>query len=203
MHKDNFLSQSQRERGISGRIDSKEISSVVDMVGQHLDISFLGRQLDSEGNKVAPLYQRVLAAMVVEDQIDETDDSLDVELKSMIGTEFESESLSSLQVRAQYASDMLPCNGNTAFTSHSNPRDQELDDLLPVQWGLVHSETEMFPMLSKNGSGGLLAAHVDTSHSSSFNCQFEKMNLEDKILLELQSVGLYPEAVVSFQFNFK
>ncbi|KAF7820425.1 uncharacterized protein G2W53_025880 [Senna tora] len=195
VHKDNFLSRSQRERSISGQIDSKEISSMFDMVGQPPDISFLCRQIDSEENKVAPLYQRVLAAMVLEDQIDERDDSLDFEHKSMIGAEFESESLSSLQARTQCASDMLNCNGNGTFTSRSNIHDQESDGLLEVHRGPLHQETEMFPVLSNNGGGGSLAAHMDSSHSSSFNCQYEKMSLESKILLELQSVGLYPEAV--------
>lgn len=185
-----------RERSISGEVATKEIPSMADMVGQDMEISSLCRQIDSEENKVTPLYQRVLAALIVEDQTDEIesvgernmsflfgrDDSLDVEHKSLIGADFDSQSLSILQASTTWASDVFPCNGNGTFTSCSNIPDQELDDHL----GSLRTETEMLPALSKNDSGG----------------QFKKMSLEDKILLELQSVGLYPEAVVSFQFEF-
>ncbi|XP_054790449.1 uncharacterized protein LOC129295879 isoform X1 [Prosopis cineraria] len=193
--KNNSLLQCQKEKSISIQMNSKEISSMIDMDGQHLDSAFLHKQADSGENKDAPLYQRVLAAIVLEDQVDETDDSLDIEHKSLIGAEFESHSVSSPQVRTQCASDVSYCNGNITFTNGLNIHEQELDDVLQVHQGLLHSDTALFPKLSKNGCGGLLAANLDSSHSLSFNCQFEKMSLDDKILLELQSIGLYPEAV--------
>ncbi|XP_028805190.1 uncharacterized protein LOC114760105 isoform X2 [Neltuma alba] len=192
--KNNSLSQCQKEKSISSQMNSKEISSMIDMDGQHVDGGFLQRQADSGESKVAPLYQRVLAAIVLEDQVDEADDSVDIEHKSVIGAEFEYHCVSSTEVRTQCASDVLPCNGNIAFTNGLNIHDQELDDLLPIHQAPLNSDTELFPKLSKNGSGGLLAVNMDSS-SLSFNCQFENMSLDDKILLELQSIGLYPEAV--------
>ncbi|KAK4279515.1 hypothetical protein QN277_011288 [Acacia crassicarpa] len=191
--KNNFLSQSHKEKSISSQKNSKEISSM-NMDGQHVDSGFLHKQVNSEENKFVPLCQRVLAAIVLEDQVDEIDDFLDIEHISVIGAEFESHCVSSPQVRTHCASDVLSCNGNITFTNGLNIHDQDLD-LLPVHQGLLNSDTELFPKTSKNGSGGLLAANVDSSHSLPFDCQYEKMSLDDKIFLELQSIGLYPEAV--------
>ncbi|KAE9618782.1 hypothetical protein Lalb_Chr02g0146301 [Lupinus albus] len=156
-HKDNLSPQNplhgEKEKSVE-QTDPKQISSMVDMVDQHLDVSFLCRQMDSEGNKVAPLYQRVLTALIIEDETDEetvgggkmlflceSDDSLgvvcfpeDIENQSRIGAEYE------------FKSDLFSCNGNATH-------DQELYDFL------------------------------------------HQMSMEDKLLLELQSVGLYPEPV--------
>ncbi|OIW12967.1 hypothetical protein TanjilG_15416 [Lupinus angustifolius] len=197
--KDNALSQNplhrERERSIE-QTNSKQIFSMVDMVDQHLDVSFLCRQMGSEGNKVASLYQRVLAALIIEDQTDEetvegdklsflceSDDSLgvncfpqDIENRSRIGTEND------------FNSDLFSCNGNAT-------RDQERDDILLLHQRPLHSETERLPNVSENCNGGLPATNKFSSCSSTFNRHFEQMSMEDKLLLELQSVGLYPEPV--------
>lgn len=72
---DNLLSQSplegERERNFLNQTGSKELSSMVDMVDQHRVDSFLCSQMDLE-NKPAPLYQRVLSALIIEDQTEET-----------------------------------------------------------------------------------------------------------------------------------
>ncbi|KAI4347878.1 hypothetical protein L6164_008655 [Bauhinia variegata] len=215
-HKNSLLSQSpistEIQRSILGQIDSKEISSVLDMIDQH-NISFLGRKIDSPTNKVAPLYQRVLAALIEdtndEEPVRETnflscerDGSLAmacftqaVEHKSRVRTEFESTTLSSSQAKNHCASDTFSCNGNATLTNGLNIHDQVLDDLLSKRQGPLHSENETFPMLAENVSGILLGVHTDPSCLPSLNCHYEKMSLEDKLLLELQSVGVFPEAV--------
>lgn len=176
---------------------------MVNMVDQHLDVSFLCRQMDTEGNKVAPLYQRVLSALIIDDETDEetvgggnmsflrerggspgvTCFSQDIENQSKTGTEYE------------FKSCMFSCNGNPTFTSGTNTHDQELD-FLQARQGPLQPETGRLPIVSENGSGGLLSMHR-ISCSSSFN-HFEQMSMEDKLLLELQSVGIYPEPVVYF-----
>ncbi|KAK7343365.1 hypothetical protein VNO77_12041 [Canavalia gladiata] len=206
MHTVSPLSQSplskERERRIVNQTDSKEISSMVDMVDQHLDVSILCRQMDSEGNKVAPLYQRVLTALIIDDQTDEEtvgdgnkscqcerDDShqaacfsLEVESQSSIRTEFE------------FNSDKVSGNRNATFTSGTNIHDQEHGVFMQVDQRLLHSETERLSMLSENGSDEVMGMHR-IHCSSSFSHHFEQMSVEDKLLLELHSVGLYPEPV--------
>ncbi|KAE9611815.1 hypothetical protein Lalb_Chr06g0166441 [Lupinus albus] len=197
--KDNPLSQNllprERERSIE-QTNSKQISSMVDMVDQHLDVSFLCSQMGSEGNKVASLYQRVLAALIIEDQTDEeivgggkmsflceSDDSLavncfpqDIENQSRTGTEND------------FKSDLFSCNGNATH-------DQERDDILQRHQRPLHPDTERLPNVSEYSSCGLLATNRISSCSSTFNRHLEQMSMEDKLLLELQSVGLYPEPV--------
>ncbi|KAK7269689.1 hypothetical protein RIF29_22423 [Crotalaria pallida] len=188
-HKDYPLARSplsrERERSAE-QTDSKEMSSMVDIVDQHLDLSFLCRQMDSEGIKAAPLYQRVLTALIIDDQTDEEPvgggemsfpcEIQDVENKSRMGEECE------------FKSDMFSCNG---YATH----DRELDDFLQVLRGPLHPETERLPIVSEYGSGGSVAMHKISSFSPSFNRHFEQMSVEGKLLLELQSVGLYPEQV--------
>ena len=209
-HKDNLLQSPlsrERERSILNQTDSIEMSSMADMVDQHLDVSFLCRQMDSEGNKVAPLYQRVLTALIIDDQTEEEtvgdgnmsflcerDDSTGLACFSQ-----DVENQSSTRTEYEFKSDMVSCNGNASFTSGTDIHDHEVDAFLQVHQGPLHPGTERLPMLSENGSGGLLAMHR-ISCSSSFSRHFEQVSMEDKLLLELQSVGLYPESVVSFSF---
>ncbi|KAI4352910.1 hypothetical protein L6164_007117 [Bauhinia variegata] len=154
-HKDNFLSESLlslgRQRSILDQIDLKEISSVIDIVDQH-DISFLGRKTDSKRKNVAPLYQRVLTALIEEDTSDEEEIVGDTNVLSY-------ERDGSLAV---------------AYTSQNVEH---------KSW--VRTELESVSVSS----------FQDSLCLSSFNCQYEKMSLEGKLLVELQSVGLYPEAV--------
>nr|XP_027189598.1 uncharacterized protein LOC101491556 isoform X3 [Cicer arietinum] len=176
---DNLLSQSCLEgeigRNILSQTDSKELSSMVDMVEQHHDDSFLCSEMDSE-SKLAPLYQRVLTALIIDDQIDETvgdgnissmcerDDPL---LTACFSRDFENQ-FTICRTKHGFNTDTISCNGNATFTCGTNIHVQDLDDVLQVD----HRPC-----------------------SSSLNHHFEQMCVEDKLLLELHSVGLYPEPV--------
>lgn len=165
---------------------------MVDMVDQHLDVSILCRQMDSEGNKVAPLYQRVLTALIIDDQTDE-------ETIGDGNMSFLCERDDSFQVPTEYEfnSDKVSCNGNATYTSCTNIHDQELGPFLQMGQRSLHPETERLSMLSENGIDESMGMHR-ISCSSSFSHHFEQMSVDDKLLLELQSVGLYPEPVVTF-----
>ncbi|CAI8614283.1 unnamed protein product [Vicia faba] len=128
----NFFSQypleGERGRNILNQSDSKELSSMVDMVVQPHEDSFLSSQMDLQ-YKLPPLYHRVLTALIIDDQIEET-----------VGDE----NISFLHERDDppvgFCTDTVSCSGNATFTC-------------------------------------------------------DKMSLEDKLLMELQSVGIYPEQV--------
>ncbi|KAG4918666.1 hypothetical protein JHK85_056947 [Glycine max] len=201
-HTESPLSQSSisraRERSIVNQTDSKEISSMDDMVGQHLDVSILCQQMDSEGNKLVPLYQRVLTALIIDEEtvedgnmpsLCERDDS------PQVACHFQDvENQSSIRMDFEFNSDKVSCNGNATFTSCTDIHDQELGVFLQMNQGSLHLETERVSMLSENGNDESMGMH-GVSCSASFSRHFEQMSMEDKLLLELQSVGLYPEPV--------
>ncbi|MCH95790.1 hypothetical protein A2U01_0016772, partial [Trifolium medium] len=119
---------------------------MVDMVDQHRAGSFLHSPMDLE-NKLAPLYQRVLSALIIDDQTEETvgDGNIsfpceqdDSPLEACFSWDFENE-VSINRTEHGFNTDNVSCNGNATF---------------------------------------------------------EQMGMEDKLLLELQSVGLYPDPVL-------
>ncbi|RYQ93492.1 hypothetical protein Ahy_B09g099768 isoform D [Arachis hypogaea] len=177
-HTDNILSpgslSGERERRVLNQTDSIKMSLMADMLDQHVDASFLSRQMVTEGNKVPPLYQRVLAALIIDDQIEET-----VGDGNMSFSEYE------------FNSNMVSCNGNASLTNgtaHGHEGDVFLQQM---HQGPLHPRTEKLDMLSENGIPDMHRV----SCSSSFNCDYEQLGVDDRILLELQSVGLYPDPV--------
>lgn len=202
------MSQSplSREKDRSNQTDSKEIPLMDDMVDQHLDFSILCRQMGSEGNKVAPLYQRVLTALIIDDQIDEDivgDGHMSFlcerDGSSQLPCFFQGvENQSNIKMEYVFNSGKVSCNGNAMHTSCANIPMKEPGVSLQIDQGSLYPETRL-SMLSEDGNDGSLGMHIN-SCSSSFSCHFEQMSMEDKLLLELQSIGLYPEQVVSFSF---
>ncbi|KAK7357848.1 hypothetical protein VNO80_17145 [Phaseolus coccineus] len=205
-HTENPLSQSplsrERDRSAVNQTDSKEISLMDDMVDQHLDFSILCRKMDSEGNKVAPLYQRVLTALIIDDQINEDivgDGNMSFLCErdgfSQLPCFFQGvENQSSIKMGYEFNSGKVSCNGHAMHTSCTNIPEKEPGVSLQIDQESLYPETERVSMVSENGYDGSLDMHAN-SYSSSFSCHFEQMSMEDKLLLELQSVGLYPEPV--------
>ncbi|WJX21478.1 hypothetical protein P8452_10912 [Trifolium repens] len=146
---DNLLSQSplegERGKNILNQTDSEELSSMVDMVDQHRAGSFLHSPMDSE-NKLAPLYQRVLSALIIDDQTEET-----------VG------------------------DGNISFPCEEDDSPMEAC----FSWDFENQDS-----ISRTEHG------FNTNNvSCNENATYEQMDMEDKLLLELQSVGLYPDPV--------
>ncbi|CAJ1977595.1 unnamed protein product [Sphenostylis stenocarpa] len=205
-HTESLLSQSplsrERERSTVNQTDSEEISLMDDMVDQDLDFSILCRQMDSEGNKIAPLYQRVLTALIIDDQTDEDtvgDGNMSLlcerDDSSQLPCFFQGvENRSSTRMGYTFNSGNVSCNGNAAYSSCADMHEKEPGVSLQIDQGSLYPETERLSMLSENGNDASLGMHIN-SCSSSVSCHFEQMSMEDKLLLELQSVGLYPEPV--------
>nr|KYP69157.1 hypothetical protein KK1_008342 [Cajanus cajan] len=197
-HTESPLSQ----RSIVNQTDSKEASSMIDMIDQHLDVNILCRQVVSEANKIAPLYQRVLTALIIDDQTDEetvgdgnTYFECDRDDSCQVACFFQGvENQSSIKTEYEFDSDKVSCNGNATFTSCTNIHNQELGLFLQMDQESLHPEAERLSMLSEIGNDESTGMHI-VSCSSSFGSHFEQMSMEDKLLLELQSVGLYPEPV--------
>ncbi|CAK9171263.1 unnamed protein product [Ilex paraguariensis] len=210
----------KRYRRLQNQSGSKESGSIFELVDQSQDTSLFGT-LDPGRifNKVTPLYQRILSALIVEDDIEEyeeidagrnvllqnaTGDSplnahllIDTEPKRRDGLEFECEMMFGVQTQDHgTGSRLVSCNGNITFgrsTSIQNPPCN--NDLLVGDSVSMHSHVEVLAKLSRNDLEGPQSIGKNGFGFCSVDCQFEKMCLDDKLLLELQSIGLYPEAV--------
>ncbi|KAF5204852.1 spectrin beta chain, brain [Thalictrum thalictroides] len=141
--------------------------------------------------EVTPLYQRVLSALIGEDEVEEYDrssesrhasfqcasDLVDVEDRDRVDSEVDSEV--DFRIQKNYVFDSFSCDGSTAsnsFRSSSIHNPPYSDELWP-------------------GDEQSQPVHGNNVNSHSLECPYEQMSLDDKLLLELQSIGLYPEAV--------
>ena len=185
----------------------------VDQVDEAEDFVTLSGKLESEKRKiVTPLYQRVLSALIVEDEMEEFQESrgtnmfsqyggddfpdvihpsVDIEPENSIGIAFESE----LDLKTQQrAGRRFSCNGSTTFNLGSRRDSQSFND--QADHGYQPLNNGYFSKLHENGLVGPLGMHLKESNVSVFNCQYEQMSVENRLMLELQSIGLYPETVV-------
>lgn len=170
-------------------------------------------------DKVTPLYQRVLSALIEEDENEEfchqfegknmsfhyaSDDShcgscnqLDMEPKDRDRMESEVESNADFQSQRSCLLDGPSCNTSIASYAFRNP---SMSNSLhsSEQWlgddGFSHSDM---------GPIGEICSH-DLAHpqpretnistvAASSERKYQFMSMEDKLLLELQSIGIYPE----------
>ncbi|RZC76210.1 hypothetical protein C5167_000312 [Papaver somniferum] len=146
-----------------------------DSLTQSQEFDTLCRMLDTEGyEKVNPLYQRVLSALIGEDEMDDSDHVSE-------GQEF-----------FHYASDDSPC---ITFGSECKDADT-LESDLDSSGELINSDTGTTSGFDENHLGGSPSfSNSSASAISSSDCQYQLMCLDDKLMLELQSIGLHPERV--------
>ncbi|RAL51173.1 hypothetical protein DM860_005529 [Cuscuta australis] len=169
-------------------------------------------------NKVTPLYQRVLSALIMEDDLEELEenkverssslqglgDSPDeaspfvdfVGNRNMDRTEFARGSVVGVvQLEKNGISNKFAsCNGYGTYTGI-----QDSPDGIEVplgENGFMHSEIGLLVDLSRCNNLEGLQSRVTSSFSiSSSDHQYAQMTLNDRLLMELQSVGIYVETV--------
>lgn len=172
------------------------------------------------------MYHRVLSALIEEDESEElyqhsegknlsfqyaSDDShcgscnhFDSEPKDRDRVEFEVESKVDSQSQKsslldRYSSDRSVASNTIRNQSLSNSlynnEQSQGDD------GLSHSDVGFIGDISQNDLDTLCPRQINNSGISSFDCQYQLMCLDDRLLLELQSIGLYPETMVDFYFT--
>lgn len=180
------------------------------MQDQVLDFDGLSGRLDSERKKVPPLYQRVLSALIMENEIEEFKENSGGNVMSIhcnggyssdfphvftaagprnnTGVEFECESDQHLK---QGGVDRNFCNGGGTFIKGTGMHNQSFHNgFLKGDQGVTHSDFGNFTDFSENGSDGTLSPCSVAS-----DCSYEQMCLEDRLLLELRGVGIYPDMV--------
>lgn len=177
-------------------------------------------------DKAVPLYHRVLSALIEERDCDEyyhqsegkhmflqsaSDDSHcgscnlnDYEHRDRDRVESEAESTIDFQIPKNNMFDRFSCDKSAVSNSYRNP---SMSSFIHggEQWqgddDSSHCDVGNASEICSNDSFQLQSGDVNAPNISS-NCQYQTMRLDDKLLLELQSIGLYPDTLVGFFFFF-
>ncbi|XP_024012705.1 uncharacterized protein LOC18018268 isoform X3 [Eutrema salsugineum] len=184
------------------------------------DLSF--ERLDMRKlNESTPLYKRVLSALIEEDDGEEvvqfnggknlsslhyaSDDShcgsctyIDTEFRERDRMEFEVESSGDFQTPKSCLFDRFSSersvvsnpfrNGSMSLSVHSNEQWIGDDDL-------SHSDAALGGETYSNSLGQLQAREVNIPNFPVSDTQYQLMSLDERLLLELQSIGVFPEAM--------
>ncbi|XP_039008513.1 uncharacterized protein LOC120136605 [Hibiscus syriacus] len=171
-------------------------------------------------DKVTPLCQRVLSALIEEDESEEiynhveaknmslhyaSDDShcgscnhMDVEPKDRDRMESEVESNADFQCQKNSLLDRLSYDASVASNTFRN---SSLSNSLhsSERWlgedEFSHSDMGPVSEICSTDLGQVQPKEMSISVVSSSDGRYQFMSMEDKLLLELQSIGLYPETL--------
>ncbi|XP_027909430.1 uncharacterized protein LOC114168718 isoform X2 [Vigna unguiculata] len=179
----------------------------------------LGGKKDMERpDKVTPLFQRLLCALIEEEECEESyhqidaknisrqcasDDShcgscnqIDFEPKDRDRMDSEVESEVDLQIQKNCVLDRLSCDKSTTSNTFRYPNTSS-----SLQSTGVWQGDEEFSLSDITHTGEICSNDLDQLQHAELSVpsfpspdgQYQLMSLDDKLLLELQSIGLYPE----------
>ncbi|KAL3838187.1 hypothetical protein ACJIZ3_022778 [Penstemon smallii] len=198
-------------RCIKHEIESKNSVDQMDFVEQLQNSSLLGySDAEKKYDIATPIYQRLLSALIVEDEIEEFEETGFGKPKTTVNDSCslfggENKHMDMLDfcepifdVQAQTngnAHIVVSCNRNTNFDRNPTAQDR-LRNGEPLQrdCGYMHSEVEVLVRLSRCDYGPQ-SMHTNNCGISSFDRQYEHMRLEEKLIIELQSLDLFLDAV--------
>ncbi|WCJ19090.1 hypothetical protein M5689_001396 [Euphorbia peplus] len=169
-------------------------------------------------DQVTPLYQRVLSALIMEDECEEFEEknegrnisfqnnrdrplgesSLPIEFepwnKDVMDFHYDSIFGLGLQSDKLSAADGFSCNGNGTVNKAGSVSHNELrhDDCFQGGQGFLISKLKEFPKYLGD-CNGTLSPQTNASAVSTFDCQYQQICLEERLLMELQSVGIHLE----------
>ncbi|THU53437.1 hypothetical protein C4D60_Mb10t14390 [Musa balbisiana] len=157
-------------------------------------------------DKMVPLSQRLLSAFIAEDETEKLDTETHGELflhsdtnnyindhaKELMNIDCHLE----LEYKNQKNSlgDIIPCD---EFMVSNNYRHLNIQNFMYGYEPLVENSAVLSTdngSLSGYKKNSLNQLHV-MDNTSPYECQFEDMSLDDRILMELHSIGLFPETV--------
>ncbi|XP_052185055.1 uncharacterized protein LOC127796742 isoform X2 [Diospyros lotus] len=206
MHKEAPLNSVKRFRS-----SSKQEVFKIDALSKGAE---MGRPLDKDPS----LFQRVLSSLIEEDESEElyqqnesrnmpfqcaSDDShcgscnlIDVEPKDRDRMDSGVESEGDPQTQKHCFLDRFSCNKSASSNTYSN-RSISSSSCNNEQWqeddGLSHLDAGL---VTRNSEIDLSMPHTsqtNASDNSTLDCQYQMLNFEEKLFLELQSIGLSPE----------
>ncbi|XP_050205621.1 uncharacterized protein LOC126655455 isoform X2 [Mercurialis annua] len=168
--------------------------------------------------KGAPLYQRVLSALIEEDESEEyyihcegkniplhyaSDDShcdscnlIDIDPKDRDRMESEVESTVDFQTHMNSFLDRISCDKSTVSNTNRNPSmssSLHSNERWPGDDDFSHSDFGHTGEICSNDLNQLQIRESIASGFPSDDQKYQLMSLDDKVLLELQSIGLCPE----------
>ncbi|KAK7263396.1 hypothetical protein RJT34_30985 [Clitoria ternatea] len=181
----------------------------------------LGGKNDMERlDKVTPLFQRLLCALIEEDEYEESyhhsdaknisrqcasDDShcgscnqIDFEPKDRDRMDSEVESEVDFQIQKNCMLDRLSCDKSTASNTFRYPNTSSSLQSTGVWQGdeeFSLSDITHTSEICSNDLDQLQPAELSVPSFPSPDGQYQQMSLDDRLLLELQSIGLYPEVM--------
>ncbi|KAK8339073.1 hypothetical protein V6Z12_A08G010000, partial [Gossypium hirsutum] len=177
---------------VLGGVVPKDASTVVEETAKtHTSTGgFDLKQFD----KVTPLCQRVLSALIEEDESEEIYNHIEAKNMSL-----------------HYASDDSHCGSCNQMDVESKDRDRmesEVESNADFQcqknsrserWlgedECLHSDMGPVSEICSTDLGQVLPKEINVSAVSSLDGQYQFMSMEDKLALELHSIGIYPEAL--------
>ncbi|KAI3916753.1 hypothetical protein MKX01_004040 [Papaver californicum] len=205
-----FVSRERQEIQSSGTVPSDSARSLGSIDELQADSLCDEMQTDMKFEIVTPLYERVLSALIAEDELEEFDQSSERGNSSFFyasdgspcanGNRFEPEIESELDFRPQkpFMFDSLSCDGSTASNNFKGPSMRYSSysvELLQEDDSLTHQEFGDITGYDQSIVDGSQHVNTNISGIASVECQYEQMSLNEKVLLELQSIGLFPETV--------
>ncbi|KAB2068107.1 hypothetical protein ES319_A08G008900v1 [Gossypium barbadense] len=203
---------------VLGGVVPKDVSTVVEETAKtHTSTGgFDLKQFD----KVTPLCQRVLSALIEEDESEEiynhieaknmslhyaSDDShcgscnqMDVESKDRDRMESEVESNADFQCQKNSRLDRLSYDASVAsntFRNSSMSNSLHSSERWLGEDECLHSDMGPVSEICSTDLGQVLPKEINVSAVSSLDGQYQFMSMEDKLALELHSIGIYPEAL--------
>ncbi|KAL9235435.1 hypothetical protein vseg_010193 [Gypsophila vaccaria] len=177
----------------------------------------LGLTGEKNMDNLTSLYQRVLCALIEEDENEGfcngyeganlssqwgSDDShcgscnyADTETRDRDRFESEAESVVDFQIPKRYPGDRFSCN--KSVTSNTTLNTSMSDSLYSSgRWlgddGLSYSDAEFIGGSYQNDLVGPQGVSASVAY---FDGQYDLMCVDDKLMMELQSIGLYPDAM--------
>ncbi|KAJ9540144.1 hypothetical protein OSB04_026650 [Centaurea solstitialis] len=179
---------------------------------KHQGSEFFSGKLESEktSREFIPLFQRVLSALIIEDNIDELEEETeniplqdsfcdsaydtfhvdDYDPRKRARREIERDNVFAVHAPSIHSVKVsFSSNGSctNSFRSPTSVNGSPCED--------VRSQVEVLAGISKNFLDRPQVFQMEGFGISSFDSHYEQMRLEDKLLLELQSIGLYPDSV--------
>ncbi|CDY65613.1 BnaCnng47970D [Brassica napus] len=148
------------------------LSCISDLSFERLDMRKL--------NEITPLYKRVLSALIEEDDGEE--------VVQFNGGKNLSLHYASDDSHSERETEWNLKNGSMSTSVHSNE-----------QWigddNLSHSDAALGGEAYSNSLGQLQARDVNIPNFPVSDTQYQLMSLDERLLLELQSIGVFPEAM--------
>ncbi|XP_074561022.1 uncharacterized protein LOC141817244 isoform X2 [Curcuma longa] len=168
--------------------------------GKELDKTLVGRsETKRRCHKLVPLSQRLLSAFISEDEAEKLDNDTQDEMFLLYSSDYIHNDTDGHVIDDDLELDYKNHKRSLGdgFVASNNFKHLNIQNILFGHESLVENnailKADNVPLSDylKNNCTQIEAM----SNCSSYGCQFEDMPLDDRILMELQSIGLFPESV--------